>query len=278
MLKTFVLDTNVLLHDPNSIFAFGDNNIILPLSVISELDSKKRRTDYIGSNAREVTRQLDKLRQKGSLSDGVSLDNGGILRIEINNITLPDHLNFDFPNADLHILAITYNLTHSLETPVILVTKDLNLRIAADVLKLKVEDFYSDNVDLSKLYSGWTTIEIEDPDIINTFYKEGKINFESKNLYPNQFCILKCQSSSALARFFQNQLLKLTFDGDLQGIHPKNKEQRFAIELLLNDSISVVSLMGNAGTGKTLLALSSGLCKIFDKTCQLPCPEGQGLR
>lgn len=268
MRKTFVVDTNVLLHDPTSIFAFGDNDIVVPISVISELDNKKKNTDYVGSNAREVSRQIDKLRDKGSLSDGVELENGGTFRIEINNIDIPEHFNFDFSKTDLRILAMTYNIGTKSKDPVVLVTKDLNLRIAADVLKIKVEDFYNDNVDLNKLYTGLTTVELNSPDLIDEFYKNERVK-TNIDLLPNQFCILKYLSSSALTRYYNGELYKLKYEGhDIQGISPRNKEQRFAFELLLDDSLPIVSLVGKAGSGKTLLALSAALHKTFDHDSQ----------
>jgi PhoH-like ATPase len=268
MRKTYILDTNVLLHDPESLFSFEDNAIVLPLSVIEELDRIKRRSDEVGRNAREVSRRLDELRMKGRLSEGVGLANGGSVRIEING-NQPDNQPYgiDLNTTDNRILALAYALMNHGQTPVILVTKDLNLRIKADVLGLAAEDFYSDKVDYHKLYSGVTELYLSVEEI-DRFYREGCLDYRAGDLQPHQFCILRLDESSsksALGRYFQHRLHKLTHDGKaVYGIKALNKEQKFALDLLLDETIQVVTLVGKAGTGKTIMALAAGLEKVLE--------------
>jgi PhoH-like ATPase len=268
MEKIYVLDTNVLLHDPESLFSFDDNRIVLPLSVIEELDHTKRRVDDIGRNAREASRKLDGLRMLGPLSKGVKLPNGGSIRIELNgNKSHEFPEGIDLNNVDNRILALAYHLMKTEDDRIVLVTKDLNLRIKADVLGIVTEDFYSDKVDYDRLYGGVCELQLADADV-NKFYQDGCLDYSQDNLFPNQFCILKghtTPSSSALARYSQNRLQKLIFEGNcVFGIRPLNKEQKFALDLLLDDRVEVVTLVGRAGTGKTILALAAGLDKVFE--------------
>ena len=268
MKKTYILDTNVLLHDPESLFSFEDNSIILPLSVIEELDRTKRRGDEVGRNARDASRKLDDLRLTGRLSEGVKLPGGGSVKIELNGLKNYDMLNgVDLTTVDNRILALAYHLMNSNNGPVVLVTKDLNLRIKADVLGIATEDFYSDKIDINKLYTGVQELSLSRQEM-DRFYQEGCLDYSANNLHPHQFCILKSPenpSSSALARYLNNKLNKITYDGKtVYGIKGLNKEQRFALELLLDDRLKIVTLVGNAGTGKTILALAAGLEKVFE--------------
>ena len=268
MRKTYILDTNVLLHDPDSLFSFEDNAIVLPLSVVEELDRIKRRSDEVGRNAREVSRKLDELRVRGRLSEGVGLANGGSVRIEINGNQPDNHpYGIDLNTTDNRILALAYALMNNGQTPVILVTKDLNLRIKADVLGLAAEDFYSDKVDYHQLYSGVTELYLSHAEI-DRFYQEGYLDYRAGDLQPHQFCILKLgesSSKSALARYSHHRLHKLAHDGKaVYGIKALNKEQKFALDLLLDEAIQVVTLVGKAGTGKTILALAAGLEKVLE--------------
>jgi PhoH-like ATPase len=269
MKKTYILDTNVLLHDPESLFSFEDNAIVLPLSVIEELDRIKRRGDDIGRNARDASRKLDNLRLIGRLSEGVELPGGGSIRIELNGNKTYDLLSgVDLNSVDNRILALAYFLTNNDQDPVVLVTKDLNLRIKADVLGIVTEDFYSDKVDYAQLYKGVCELYFSEKEI-ERFYQEGFLDIPQSNLYPHQFCILKVQgnpSVSALARYRGGKLNKLVYDSKtVYGIKSLNKEQKFALDLLLDDSLKIVTLVGKAGTGKTILALAAGLEKIYEE-------------
>jgi PhoH-like ATPase len=270
MAKIYVLDTNVLLHDPESLFSFDDNQIILPLSIIEELDLIKRRPDDIGRNAREASRQLDGLRSQGHLAEGVNITNGGSIRIDLNGNKSYELLGgIDLNTVDNRILALAYHLTKNHHDKVVLVTKDLNLRIKADVLGILTEDFYSDKVDYDKLYRGVSEVLLTDQEI-NGFYQDGFLEYQEDGLFPNQFCVLKNPANpsvSALARYAQGRFQKLISDGNcVFGIKPLNKEQKFALDLLLDDYVQVVTLVGRAGTGKTILALAAGLDKVFEDT------------
>jgi len=270
MAKTYVLDTNVLLHDPKSLFAFPENNVVIPLAVVEEIDNQKKRQDEIGRNARSVSRMLDELRGQGKLSAGVPLAHGGVLRVEMNH-----QESIDFPKGldparyDNRILALARNLTAETRPPVVLVTKDLNLRIKADVMGLHAEDFYNDQVDYDGLYRGFREVYVTDR-VMDSFYKDKRIPWDREPLPdPHEFIILKCAtrpSQSALAGYNRGEMHALNHDDHaVWGIKPRNKEQRFALDLLLDDAIQVVTLVGSAGTGKTLLALAVGLEKVIEK-------------
>ncbi len=269
-MKTYVLDTNVLLHDPQALFVFQDNHVVLPLVVVEELDDQKRRQDEVGRNARLVSRQLDGLRDKGSLAQGVSTPQGGSLRIELNFSQLaqgfPELL--DLGKADNRILSVAWNLKNSLTHPVILVTKDLNLRVKADIMGIAAEDFRNDKVDYDSLYTGAREIFLTAQEV-EAFYKAGQLKVGGRRrLLPQQFVVLKCKerpSLSAMARHEGGVLWPLRGDQECLGLKPRNKEQRFALELLLKDEIPIVTLAGAAGTGKTLLALAAGLEKVLEQ-------------
>jgi len=270
MKKIFVLDTNVLLHDPRAMFSFEDNDVTIPIVVIEELDKFKKGIDEIGRNARQVSRILDEYRQKGKLSQGVKLEGGGCLRVELNHQS-PQHLPPELlvEKADNRILATALNLKHD-DLPVVLVTKDTNLRIKADALGLRAEDYESDTITIDELYSGETELQVE-PGAIDSFYAEGEFTPPADpKPYPNQFVLLKNSanpSQTALARYQQqrNALVPVTnTKHGVWGVNAKNKQQQFALDLLLNDEIRLVTLVGKAGTGKTLLALAAGLEKTIE--------------
>lgn len=270
MHKTYVLDTNVLLHNPDALFAFEDNHVVIPFAVIEEIDSQKKRQDEVGRNARVVSRKLDALREQGHLAEGIALPSGGRLTIELNHssmITCPKGL--DPEKHDNRILAVAFNLGRSGNEPVVLVTKDLNLRIKADVVGVCAEDFFNDKIEYEQLYSGVREWYLSAGDL-DRFYLEGRLKLEdSPQPLPNQFFLLKCHenpSQSALARYCQGELRPLSHADSVNwGIKALNKEQKFALELLNNDQIKVVTLVGRAGTGKTLLALAVGLESILEK-------------
>lgn len=270
MPKTYVLDTNVLLHDPRALFVFEEHRVVIPLAVIEEIDHQKRRQDEIGRNARSVSRILDALRAEGPLSSGVVLPKGGELRVELNHqeaIDFPKGLDPHKP--DNRILALALNLSKEDPGPVILVTKDLNLRIKADVMGIKAEDLHSDKVDYQGLYQGFCELYVPGETLIS-FYACNTLPWDQDPLpNPHEFCILRNTenpSQSALCRYFKRVLHPLR-NGETAtwGISGRNKEQKFAMELLLDDSIPLVTLVGSAGTGKTLLALAVGLHKVIEE-------------
>ncbi len=270
MKKIFVLDTNVLLHDPRAIFSFEENDVTIPIVVIEELDKFKKGIDEIGRNARQVSRILDDFRQKGKLSQGVPLEGGGCLRVELNHQS-PQHLPNELiaTKGDNRILATALNLKHD-DLPVVLVTKDTNLRIKADALGLRAEDYESDTIVIDELYSGETELTVE-PGVIDGFYTSGEFTPPADvTYYPNQFVLLKNNanpSQTALGRYHHQKRAVVPVSSSRQGvwgINAKNKQQQFALDLLMNDDIRLVTLVGKAGTGKTLLALAAGLEKTIE--------------
>lgn len=273
MKKIFVLDTNVLLHDPRAIFSFEDNDVIIPIVVIEELDKFKKSIDEMGRNARQVSRILDEYRTQGKLSQGVSLKGGGSLRVELNHQS-PQHLPNELvaSKGDNRILATALNLHHSQkEKPVVLVTKDTNLRIKADALGLTAEDYETDRITLEELYSGEVELSVE-PGVIDEFYDKGEVAPpDGTPLFPNQFAMIKNSanpSQTALARYSKQKhaLVPIILaKHGVWGVNSRNKQQQFALDLLLNDDIRLVSLVGKAGTGKTLLALAAGLEKTIEQ-------------
>ena len=270
MSKTYVLDTNVLLHNPEALFAFEENEVVIPFAVIEEIDNHKKRQDEIGRNARLVSQKLDALRPQGRLSDGIQLPGGGQLRIELNHQEMvPSPSGWDSLKHDNRMVAMAHHLRLEIESPVILVTKDLNLRIKADLVGVPAEDFISDKVDYQSLYSGVTELHVL-PGMIDQFHRDGRVKLEETNgMSPHQFVILKnCSqtSGSALTRYSQNMLWPLVHSDSVNwGVKALNKEQKFGLELLMNDRINVVTLVGRAGTGKTLLALAVGLEKVLEE-------------
>ena len=269
MSKTFVLDTNVLLHNPGALFAFEEHEVLIPFAVVEEIDGQKKRQDEIGRNARLASQILDSLRVLGRLSEGVALPDGGRLRIELNHQDIIDFpKGLDSHKADNRILAVACNVNRE-KGNVVLVTKDLNLRIKADVLGIGSEDFFNDKVDYDQFYTGIGEICISGKEF-DQFFAEGKLEPEDDfKVYPNQFIVLKNRlnpSQSALACYHHDALRPLVHGDSLSwGIKALNKEQKFAFELLMNDEIKVVTLVGRAGTGKTLLALAAGLEKVVEQ-------------
>ncbi|WP_424245551.1 PhoH-like ATPase [Elusimicrobium posterum] len=275
MKKIYILDTNVLLHDVNAIEAFEDNDVVVPIIVIEELDSFKTAADDRGKNARIISRTLDAYRTKGKLNEGVPTKGGGTFRIEMDKENmLPG--SFTFNKSDNGILNVAYSLQTrekiKKKTPVIVVTKDTNLRLKAEALGLEAQDYTTDKINFDELYTGAAEIEV-DGSVIDTLYKDKKAQMpDDWNYYPNQFLILKTNDGSkksAMARVGNNgeRIMKLLSQTEptAWGIKPLNKEQRFAMELLLDDTLDLVTLVGAAGTGKTLITLATGLQRTMDE-------------
>jgi len=268
--KTFVLDTNVLLHDPDAIKRFKDSNIVIPLVVLEELDGMKRLSDELGKNARHMMRYIDSLKAKkiGSLSSGVQIENGITVRIHLE-LKLPEKKIFPLPadRTTNKILMAAFQLKEQGEQ-VVLVSKDFVTRVKAEAIGLEAEDYENLKFSYDQLYKGYRKIEVPKRDI-DLFYKDGYLGIEAKDFSPNEYCILTCpEQSSAVCKFNSTSkrlepLMKLT--RDIWGIHPLNVEQKCALDLLLRDDVKLVTLIGPAGTGKTLLALAAGLRKVFDE-------------
>jgi PhoH-like ATPase len=281
MNKIFVLDTNVLLHDPNSIFSFKEHEVVIPAVVLEEIDSKKRNADEIGRNARTVSRLLDGLRELGHLHSGVQLEHGGKLKVELNHRSFVKVQEmFGEVSNDNRILAVALNYLNEEKEkpdprPVVLVSKDVLVRIKADVLGITPEDYLSDRTgDLNELYTGYQSLYVH-PALIDEYYSHRYLPVKqlalSYALYPHEFVILKDEIGSG-----KSALLKVNSDATrleplylgndaVWGISARNAQQRMALELLLNDEIPLVTITGKAGTGKTLLALAAGLFKVEDE-------------
>jgi PhoH-like ATPase len=270
--KVFVLDTSVLVHDPQALKVFQDNDIVIPLAVVEEIDSHKKRQDEVGRNARWVSAFLDKLRARGHLDAGVSLGvDLGSIRVELNHQQL-DRLPaaLDRTKIDNRIIAVALALKESSPYPVILVTKDINMRIKADALGIAADDYQTDKIQIEEVYTGTATVKVN-PELIDRFYADGSVIVQTVALEPNQMVILEDEfgsSKSALGRHLQNgKVIPLRFGNqDPFGLKARNKEQKFALELLFDEEIRIVTLIGRAGTGKTLLALAAGLQKVVEDT------------
>ncbi|MFY9614692.1 MAG: PhoH family protein [Candidatus Dormiibacterota bacterium] len=271
--KTYVLDTNVLLHDPEALMSFEDNEVVIPLVVIEEIDSQKKRQDEVGRSARRVAHHLDDLRGVGKLSEGVPIPSGGTLRVVIQ--AKGEHLpvELDISKPDNQVLAVTAQLNGASNgARVVLVSKDINVRVKAEALNLTAEDYERDKVvrSSSELYGGITVMDV-DPPAMDAYQHEARADARSVDLYPNQFVhfqVPENHSLSALGRFdvAERAIVPLApVQKDTWGIQAKNLGQRFALDALMNDEISLVTLTGRAGTGKTLLALAAGLHKVVDE-------------
>jgi PhoH-like ATPase len=266
--KNYILDTNVLLHDPNSLLKFDDNNVLLPIEVIEEIDRFKRESTELGQNARSVSRMLDGLRGSGQLSEGVPLPTGGHLRIAIQK-EKPGHNGhavFSNDSVDNRILSLASSIKQKHpKSQTILVSKDINLRIKADALGLLAEDYENDRVLIKDLYTGMIELTVS-AEKIASFRANGQLELNGGLQYfPNEFCILLDEANpkrTALAKVDQSGA-KLVPIIDCRegvwGIKPRNREQHFAFDALLDDRVKLATLMGKAGTGKTLLAMAAGL-------------------
>lgn len=271
MKKQFVLDTNVLLHDPRAIFSFEDNDIIIPLYCIEEVDSFKKEQSERGRNARQVCRYLDQLRDEGTLSEGVKLDGGGILKVTYSDKKLPGGLGSDH-DMDSKILACALDARdHTKDLKTIFITMDTNLRIRADAVGVATETYEHDRVEVSELYSGVSEVDVPKEDV-DRFYSQGYLELNDPYFSPNEFIHLKDRENPSHAalgkvRLDQSRIVPIHKPKDgVWGVRSRNKEQSFALELLLNDDIKIVTLVGKAGTGKTLLALAAGLQKVTDES------------
>lgn len=282
MKKIYVLDTNVLLHDPHAVFAFEDNDVIIPSVVLEEVDAKKRLADEIGRNARYVSRLLDSFRAQGRLHDGIELESGGKIKVELNHKSFARLREaFGEMTSDNRILAVALNYhLEELEKghtgkPVVLVSKDTLVRIKADVLGIIAQDYLTDRLQVpDDMYIGYCSVLVH-PSVIDEFYTYRRLSIkalpQTGSLHPHAFVMLKDELGTS-----KSALVKVTSDGQelealyqstdqVWGISARNAQQRMALDLLLNDDIPLVTLTGRAGTGKTLLTLAAGLMKVEDE-------------
>lgn len=268
--KTFVIDTNVLLHDPDAIKKFKGNDVLIPLIVLEELDGMKRLSDELGKNARHVMRYIDSLKTKqgSSLRNGVEIEGGIKVCIHVDN-KVGDKKPFPLPldRNNNKILMIAFQLKE-MGQEVVVVSKDFVMRVKAEAIGLEAEDYENLKFSYDKIYKGYRKLEVSKREI-DLFYKDGFVNLQVDDFSPNEFGILTCpEQSSAVCKY--NPTTKrleplLKFSKDIWGIQPLNTEQKCALDLLLRDDIKLVTLIGPAGTGKTLLALAAGLRKVFDE-------------
>jgi PhoH-like ATPase len=272
--KTYVLDTSACLTDADCIFNFGNNDIVIPLKVLEEIDKHKKRQDSAGINARKIIRAFDDLRVKGSLQKGVRIGKGmGILKVVGHNLaTLPKDLSKGIPDHEIISTALGEDQING-NRKTILVSRDINMRVICDAIGLISED-YTENEVIKKesdLYTGFKSCLVDDQ-VVDSFYSSKEVFLdpeEHKALRPNQFIMLVSSSNekkTALCRFF-NYMKPLEevvdFKDGIWGVRARNKEQMFALDLLMDPNVEVVSLVGKAGSGKTLMAIAAGLEQVL---------------
>lgn len=272
--KTFVLDTNVLLHNPNAVFLFEENEIIIPLDVIEELDKFKTNTDDLGRNARTVIRHLDRLRELGNLSEGVDIpQSGGRIRVilEEDQKLCPGLTN---NTPDNRIICCAFGL-HQQGKRVVFISKDINARLKSDALGITTEDFEAQKVDFERLYTGYREVSVS-PETIDQLFTNKQLTLAlDPPLSANEYVLLRDEQNethTAIARFRVTKEVPegalfptKSRRGPVFGIMPRNMQQTMALDLLLDDSVKLVSLIGSAGTGKTLLAIAAGMTKLLNE-------------
>jgi PhoH-like ATPase len=267
--KNYVLDTNVLLHDARALYAFADNNVVIPIYVIEEIDTFKKDQSELGRNARQIARLLDTYRSEGGLSKAQKMETGGTVRVALSK-NPPKNPSYDSRSMDQRILELALEVRDAdPQTPTILVSKDVNMRVRGDALGLSTVDYEPEQISIEELYSGNRELLVPAATVAD-FYSQGSVVVDAPGLYANEFLTLKDdQGKSALARWHKDvgkalPVKKIERSG-VWGIRPRNKEQHFALDLLLDDSVKLVTLGGKAGTGKTLMAIAAGLQKVTEE-------------
>ncbi len=267
--KIFVLDTNVILHDYKAIYNFEENDVVIPITVLEELDKFKKGSDLINFHAREFMRELDKLTGDYLPEVGISLgDDKGLLFIETGKVFSDEmEKSFSERSPDHRILAVANYIHHrSKDRTVVLITQDINLRMKAKALQIKAQDYETGKVEnIDSLYHQIETLEDASDDLIAEIYRnQDGVEVENSvfpfNGYANRFYVLKGQKTTALAHY--NGVTKKLRRVDKKrayGILPRNSEQTFSLDALLNPDIKLITMTGKAGTGKTLLALAAAL-------------------
>ncbi len=272
--KYFVLDTSVLLHNPGALFNFADNEVVLPFEVLEELDQFKKDTNDVGRNARMVIRHLDQLREHGHLAAGVRWNgHGGCIRVAMEKVHVPG-LSDAIP--DNRIISVAWKLKRA-GKQVIFISKDINARIKSDALGITTRDFESQKVDYETLYSGFRNMDVAGS-VIDRLYADKRLMLSDPALagihpplFPNEFVLFHGGSDSSqagLARHIASLQALLPLARAKKacfGVLPRNVQQTMALDLLLDDDVQMVTLMGTAGTGKTLLALAAGMSKCFNE-------------
>jgi len=270
--KTYILDTSVYLTDANALTAYQNNDIIIPFKVLEEVDKHKKRQDSVGSNARKTIRTLDSIRERGSLYKGVRIAKGkGIVTVKGAESNL-----LDTSIADNEIITVALEEKQRNEQrKVILVSRDINMRVKCDALNLLTEDYIINQVvkDTDHLYTGFK-MHLVDDQIIDQFYNGEKIYLDKEDvaLQPNHFLMLVSNSNekkTALARFYNYSKPLKRINGEhkhgVWNVRARNKEQSFALDLLMDPDVQVVTLVGKAGSGKTLLSIAAGLAQAVEE-------------
>ncbi|MCX7786182.1 MAG: PhoH family protein [Spirochaetes bacterium] len=259
-IKTFVIDTNVFIHRPDAILSFRDNEIVIPLWVLEELDHLKSYSDERGRNARRAIRLLDEISRKGKLYEGVKLENGSVLSVALQ---YAKDAPIDFPadKPDNKIILTAYELQRR-GKQVFFVSKDINARVKATALGIRAVDYEKQKVNIEKLYSGYTELNVS-IEVYRTVLSEGEIPW-GEEFFPNQFVVMKSKDEPGplVARYLKRKgvLKRVSLEASpVCGVKALNLQQRMAFELLLDPEVSLVTLVGKAGTGKTLLAIAAGL-------------------
>ena len=263
MVKNYVLDTNVLLLDPNAITQFEDNNVIIPIGVIEELDKFKKDQSELGKNARHVSRSLDILRQQGDLREGVKVGQGKVM------VRYNGNLNsyYKESNVDLHVLHIAQKIVEQdPETPCIIVSRDINVRIRANALGLRAEGYESDKIPHSEIDKGYSEATLDQAafaDFADNKEVPIKSIFVDGEPTPNHYLVVHKDTdpkSSLLGRVDRDgkKIRRLLACPSGIGLMPKNKEQGFVVDALLDNDIKLVSIIGKAGSGKTILSVAIG--------------------
>lgn len=270
MVKNYVLDTNVMVHDPNCFYSFEDNHVIIPIVCIEELDNLKRREGVVGYQARSAARALSHLRSMGSLRKGIETPGGGTVRVDMSRIdgsSMPQ--GFESNKNDSKIIAMAKNLADQSDIPTVLVSKDMYMQIKGDAVGLQVQDYKTDRVELEKLYSGYEEATMSSEQILKIDAGGIALPEMWKHLEPNQFLLIKSDKNpnhETIARRKGDMLLPLKYRNTASwGLRPINREQEMAYELLMDPEVNFVSISGGAGSGKTIVATAVALQKVIEE-------------
>lgn len=270
MIKNYVIDTNVMIHDPSFMYKFSDNNVIIPILCIEELDNLKKRDGIVGYHARSVAKELQRIMAQGDISQGIDLPEGGHIRVELNSLDYDDMPNgVDMSKNDSRIIAVTKNLQEKApDTPTILVSKDVYMSIKASSVGVKVEDFQNDKIQTENIYKGYREIELASASIDAVYSGGLKLPDDLEDVNPNEFFHIKSNDTSGhevLARYDGKMIVPLKYANDTAwGLTPLNREQKMAFELLMNPEIHFATIIGGAGSGKTILATATALQNVIE--------------